>query len=178
MRATAPGSAAPSRAARGREPGATTSCSSLQLEFGGDGAAQLGELDRLRRSVDFGVQPAQVEQVGGQLREPADCSLRARAVRSRASSRSRCARVEVVFDQLEHAVERGERCAQLVRGRGDERAPRRLLPAQARLHARERLRQLADLVVAVGGKRGVRALALELAGGVAQALAGGAAASS
>ena len=59
---------------------------------------------------------------------------------------SSCSASQVVLEQLQHPVERGQRRAQLVRGGRHERAAGRLLAAQPRLHARERARQLADLV--------------------------------
>ena len=71
---------------------------------------------------------------------------RARSSSSPASSRSQTLALQVVRQQLEHAVERGQRRAQLVRGRRHERAPRLLLLAQPALHDRERARQVAHLV--------------------------------
>src|SRR5581483_1944661 len=100
-------------------------------------AAQLAELHGLRAQLDLGVEPRQIEQIGGETAQPP---------RLDASSRkqSPClieigpSAVEVVVEQLEHPVERGQRRAQLVRGRRDEGTPSLLLAQQLSLHDRER----------------------------------------
>ena len=66
---------------------------------------------------------------------------------------------QVLLEQLDRALQRGQRRAQLVRGGGDERAPRRLLAAQLALHGGQRPGEVADLVEAVVARgRGVGAL--------------------
>ena len=70
------------------------------------------------------------------------------------------ARADVLLEQLHRALEHRQRRAQLVRGGRDERAPRGLLAAQLLLHARQRAREVADLVAAlVARRRRVGALA-------------------
>ncbi len=62
-----------------------------ELELGGHRARELAELQRLAAQRDLGVEAAQVEQVGGQAREPARL-LPARASRARGHPRCRAAR--------------------------------------------------------------------------------------
>ncbi len=69
---------------------------------------------------------AEVEQVGGQPPEPARLGPGPREQRPRVVEVGLGA-LEVVLEQLEHPLERGQRRAQLVRGGGHERAPRLLL---------------------------------------------------
>ena len=77
---------------------------------------------------------------------------------------------QVLVEQLHRALEHRQRRAQLVRGGGDERAPRRLLASQLLLHAAERAGQVADLVAAAVGRRGrLRALGGDPQGGALQA---------
>ena len=119
-----------------------------QVELGRHRARQLAELDRLR----------------AQLAPAASSRLRSSSSPARAESRrsSRRALVDlelgvldvhapvaqVLLEQLHRALEHRQRRAQLVRGGGDERAPRGLLAAQLLLHARERAGEVADLVAA------------------------------
>ena len=81
--------------------------------------------------LDLGVEAAEVEQVAGQ-RATGGGSAPWRGRRARARPRGRGGRREVVVEQLEHAVQRGQRRAQLVRGGRDERPAGGLLAAQAR----------------------------------------------
>ena len=114
MRATPPGSACAQQGSRGRlDAQRRPALGGGELELGGHRAAELAELQRLAAQLHLRVEAAQVEQVGGQRESRRDCS-RARAVRSRASSRSSVLGAEVVLEQLEHPVERGQRRAQLV----------------------------------------------------------------
>ena len=103
------------------------------------------ELDRLRAQLDLGVEPAEIEQVGGQPRQPA--RLRPRPLEQRARVvEIGVGAVQVLVEQLEHPLQRGQRRAQLVRGGRDERAASLLLLAQLALHQRERARQVPHLV--------------------------------
>ena len=53
---------------------------------------------------------------------------------------------EVLGEQFEHPLERGDRRSQLMRGGRDEGAPRVLLDSQPLVHRREGVRELADLI--------------------------------
>jgi hypothetical protein len=77
--------------------------------------------------------------------------------------------VEVLLEQLHRPLEHRQRGAQLVRGGGHERPPRGLLSSQVLLHAAERPREVADLVVAgVARHRGGGALGRDPQRGRAQ----------
>ena len=147
-----------------------------QVELGRHRARQLAELDRLRAQLDGGVEPAEVEQLAGQRREPAQLAARVGDLELGVLD-VHAPVAQVLLEQLHRALEHGQRRAQLVRGGGDERAPRDLLAPQRLLHAGERARQVADLVAAVvlRGRR-VRALGGDPQGGGAQARRAGAAA--
>ena len=73
----------------------------------------LAKLDRLAAQVDQRIEPAEVEQIRGERREPAGLLLRPSDTLARVGEVDRLA-VEVVGQQLEHAVQRGQRRAQLV----------------------------------------------------------------
>ena len=117
IRATLPGSACahdwPSASV---EHDGDVSRPGARVELGGNRARRLAELDRLAAQVDQRVDPAEVEQVRGERREAARLLLRSRDALARVGEVDRLA-VEVVGEQLEHAVERGQRRAQLVRRR-------------------------------------------------------------
>jgi hypothetical protein len=161
--------AAPARPGRRRDAELNAALDGAQLELGGDRAAQLGELDGLLAQRHRGVEAAEVEQLAGQRREPAQLAPCARDLALRIGLIERAV-AQVVLQQLDRPLQRGQRRAQLVRGGRHERAPRGLLAAQLALHARQRPRQVADLVepvVARGG--GVGPLLGDADGGGAQA---------
>ena len=100
-----------------------------ELELGHHRAAELAQLDRLGAQLHLGVDAREIEQVGGEPAEPA--RLGPRPVQQRAGVLDVGLGVlQVVVQQLEHPVQRGQRRAQLVRGGGHERAPGLLLLAQ------------------------------------------------
>ena len=83
-------------------------------------------------------------------------SFWSRSTCSRIVARNSCARllVEVlVLEQLHEPAEREDRRAQLVRGVGDELAPRAVHARELLLHLVERARELAELVLGVDGQR-------------------------
>ena len=118
-------------------------------------AGEAREIDGLRLDVQSaGVELGQVEQIVGELRQPTD--LARHGVEELAS----CRLVEVfVLQQLEEAAEREERCPQLVRGVGDELAPRMIQTREPDAHPVERPRQLAELIGAAIRNRLVEAAA-------------------
>ena len=92
-----------------------------------------------------GLEPGEVEQVGGQL--AAGASTCSRIWREELAPRLL---VEVlVLEQLEEAAEREDRRAQLVRGGGDEALARVSSSRELALHLVERRGELAELVVGV-----------------------------
>ena len=143
-----PGRRGPSTGRRAGRPRASTSRSrGAQLELGGDGARELAELDRLRAQLA----PRRRAARGRAARRPARRAAAARGGRWRPAPgrrRGRAAVAQVLLEQLHRALEHRQRRAQLVRGGGHERAPRRLLAAQLLLHAGERAGEVADLVAA------------------------------
>ena len=89
------------------------------------------------------IEAREVEQVGGELREPVD--LLAHRLEELLPGRL----VDLlVRHQLEEAAEREERRPQLVRGVGDELAARAVELAEPPAHSLERVGQVAELVVA------------------------------
>ena len=174
MRATAPGSPCAQQGSGGCDLHRDVALGRPQLELRGDRAAELAELQRLAAQRHLGVQAAEVEQVRGEVRERMRLLARPRRALARVLE-VQLRGVEVVLEQLQHPVERGQRGAQLVRGGRHERPPGRLLAAQLRLHARERAGELAHLVRPAVVRQGVgleaaHPAALELARRVAQAL--------
>ena len=88
-----------------------------------------------------GVEPAQVEQVAGELRQPAHL------LAGRLHELGARVRVEVLLGQeLEEPAQREERRAQLVRRIGDEVLARAVDLGEPGLHEVERARHLAELV--------------------------------
>ena len=140
-----------------------------QLELGGDRAHELAELHRLGPQLHGRVKPAEIEQLAGERGQPAqlaagvdDLELGVLDVHG--------AVAQVLVQQLHRPLEHRQRRPQLVRGGGDERAPRGLLAAQLLLHARERDREVADLVATPVPRRGgVGPLLGDPQGGGAQA---------
>ncbi len=98
------------------------------------------------------VEPREVEQVGGQVLEPAQLALGARDLLVRVVEVD-APLAQVVVEQLEHPLEQRERSAQLVRRGGDEGAAGVLLAHERLLHRGERARQVADLVAGVVARR-------------------------
>ena len=158
-RATAPGSPLPQHGPGGAGTSSSTSLSAgAQLELGGHRAAQLAELDGLVAQRHVGVEAAEVEQLAGQPRQAPQLALGALHLAAGVLL-VEPAVAQVLLEQLDRALQRGQRRAQLVRRRRDERAPRRLLAAQLALHGGQRAGEVADLVEAVVARgRGVGAL--------------------
>ena len=119
-----------------------------QLELGRDGADDLAELDLLGPQRHRGVEPREVEQLAGERGQAVELAARVGDLAQRVELVD-LARADVLLEQLHRALEHRQRRAQLVRRRGHERAPRRLLAAQLLLHAGERAAEVADLVAAV-----------------------------
>ena len=161
MRTTRAQAAGSARAQHGLAATSTSSAhlalAGAQRELGGHGARDLAQLDRLGAQLHGGVEPREVEQLAGQHRQPAQ--LAPGALDLLLGVGEVAAVAQVLVEQLHRALEHRQRRAQLVRGGGDERAPRRLLAAQLLLHAAERAREVADLVAAAVDRRGrLRAL--------------------
>ena len=119
------------------------------------------EIDRLVLDPHpAGVEPGEVEQVRGELRQPVDLlAHRLQELLPRLL-------VEIlVRHQLQEAAEREERRAQLVRGVGDELPSGALEVLEPDPHPLERGRQLAELVVARVHDRLVEAPAGDPLGG-------------
>ena len=128
-----------------RRAGCDPALGGAELELGQHRAAELAELDRLGAQLDLGVQAREVEQVGGQPAQPP--RLGAGAVQQRAGVLEVGVLVaQIVAQQLEHPVQRGQRRAELVRGGGHERAPCLLLLLESLLHRGQRAGQVPDLV--------------------------------
>ena len=119
-----------------------------QLELGRHRAAQLAELDGLLAQRHVGVKPAEVEQLAGQPRQAPQLALGAEHLAPRILL-IEVAVAQVLLQQLDRPLQRGQRRSQLVGGGRDERAPRRLLAAQFALHRRQGAGEVADLVAAV-----------------------------
>ena len=110
------------------------------------------------------VDAAEVEQVGRERHEP--MRLAQRAVGAAAGLGPVA---EVLGEQLEAALQRGERGAQLVRGDGQELLAVGLLAQEPAAHVLERAGDLADLVAdVVHGDRVLEALVVQGARVVAQ----------
>ena len=107
-------------------------------------AASPAEVDGLgHRRQPPRVEPGQVEQVGGELREPRHLlAHRGEELLARRRVEPR------LLEQLEEAAEREERRSQLVRGVGDELAAGAVEGREPQAHALEGARELADLVLA------------------------------
>ena len=118
-------------------------------EFLRDGVGERDQVHALGRQVErAGVEPREIEQVGGQLLQPLHLlgdrleELRARLV------------VELlVLQQLDEPAQREDRRAELVRRVGDELTPRAVDPFQLALHLVECARQLPELVLGVHRER-------------------------
>ena len=153
IRATAPGSPFAQHGAIG---GTTSTLSPRSAARSSNSAATARvsspSSTRLGAQRRLGVEPGEVEQVGGEVLEAAQLALGARDLRVRVLEVD-AALGEVVVEQLEHPLEQGQRRAQLVRRGGDERAPRLLLAAQRRVHRRQRAGEVADLVAGVVDRR-------------------------
>ena len=169
-RATAPGSPLPQHGPGGAGTSSVdVALAGAQLELGGHRAAQLAELDGLVAQRHVGVEPAEVEQLAGQPPEAPQLALGALHL-APGVLLVETAVAQVLLEQLDRALQRGQRRAQLVRGRRDERAPRRLLAAQLALHRGQRAGEVADLVEAVVARgRGVGPLLGDAHRGGAQA---------
>ena len=147
--------AAPARPGRRRDLELDVGLGGAQLELGGHRAAQLAELDGLVAQRHVGVEPAEVEQLAGQPRQAPQLALGALHL-APGVLLVEPAVAQVLLEQLDRALQRGQRRAQLVRGGRHERAPRRLLAAQLALHRGQRPGEVADLVEAVVARgRGV-----------------------
>ena len=98
-----------------------------------------------------GVELREVEQVGGQLREPVDLlAHRAHELGPRRGVGL------VLVEQLDEPAEREDRRAQLVRGVGDELLAGAVEPREPPLHLVEGAGELADLVVGLDPGSGAR----------------------
>ena len=145
--------AAPARPGRRRDLELDLGLGRAQLELGGHRAAQLAELDGLVAQRDVGVEPAEVEQLAGQPPEAPQLALGAVHL-APGVLLVESAVAQVLLEQLDRALQRRQRRAQLVRGGRHERAPRRLLAAQLALHRGQGPREVADLVAAVVARVG------------------------
>ena len=108
-------------------------------------AGELADVGGLRPQLQrAGLQPREVEQLGGQRAHAVD--LPAQLLEERTPG----VLVEIlVGQQLEEPTEREDRRAQLVRGGGDELLARAIEPGELVLHVVEGGRELAELVVGV-----------------------------
>ena len=120
------------------------------------GTRDLPGVDELAPQLDARVEAAEVEQLGGERAQPARVLAQAVDLADRVAQVGRVGG-QVVAQQLEHAVQRGQRRAQLVAGRRHERLARLLLAAQACAHGRQRAAEVADLVARRVGRHRVRA---------------------
>ena len=110
------------------------------------------------------VDAAEVEQVGRERHEPMRLPQRAVGAAARLGPVA-----EVLGEQLEAALQRGQRGAQLVRGDGQELLAVGLLAQEPAAHVLERAGDLADLVAdVVHGDRVLEALVVQGARVVAQ----------
>ena len=113
-----------------------------RLELAGDVARQRREVGGLGAQLDgAGLQPREVEQVGGELAQARDllADLRQEAI-------ARLVVEVLVLQQLEEPAEGEDRRAQLVRGRGDEALAGRVQLGELQAHAVERAAELSELV--------------------------------
>ena len=132
------------RAALDRDLDRMAARSATTPELLGDRLRDLAEVDRLVLDPHPArVEPREVEQVGGELRQPLDL-----LAHRRQELAPRLLVELLVRQQLEEAAEREERRPQLVRGVGDELAARAVELRQPLAHPLEGVRQLPDLVVA------------------------------
>ena len=127
-------------------------------ELGGDRAASSRELDRLRAQRDLRVEAREVEQVGRELREPVE--LAPGQLELAQSSRSTSPSREILA-RAARASPRATSAASAARATRSRRTHAARAPGgrSARLHRRERAREVADLVAALvgaGARRGPR----------------------
>ena len=122
------------------------------LEPAGDGCELLAQILGDRRELDglvlephrAGIEPREVEQVGGELREPLDL------LGHRLEELTPGGLVEIlVAKELEKAAQRENRRPELVRGVGDELAAGVVEAREPQAHPIEGAGQLAELVAAV-----------------------------